>query len=86
LGGSWLKKSGEAATREAMASEGGYDRALWNQIAEMGIAGLTVATEYGGSGAGPEEVEVGRSWPLSIVFSASLKWCARGWVIIELKR
>ena len=45
------EKSDEAAVREQMATERGYDPDVWKQIAEqMGLAGLIIPEEYGGAG------------------------------------
>ena len=44
-------KSSEAAVREEMETEAGYDAAVWSQMAEqMGLQGLHIPEEYGGSG------------------------------------
>ena len=44
-------KSPESAVRELMATEKGYDEAVWNQMAEqMGLQGLIIPEEFGGSG------------------------------------
>ena len=44
-------KSDEAAVRELMDTEDGYDAAVWSQMAEqMGLQGLVIPEEYGGSG------------------------------------
>ena len=44
-------KSPESAVREQMETEDGYDPAVWSQMAEqMGLQGLHVPEEYGGSG------------------------------------
>ena len=44
-------KSPETAVRELMATEKGYDDAVWSQMAEqMGLQGLIVPEEHGGSG------------------------------------
>ncbi len=44
-------KSPESAVRELMETESGYDEAVWSQMAEqMGLQGLIVPEEYGGSG------------------------------------
>ena len=40
-----------------METEQGYDAELWSQLSVMGITGLVVAEEYGGSGVGPLELE-----------------------------
>ena len=47
----------EADVRAAMETPSGYDPSLWQQLADLGIAGLVVPAEYGGSGAGPVELE-----------------------------
>ncbi|HEY3980655.1 MAG TPA: acyl-CoA dehydrogenase family protein [Streptosporangiaceae bacterium] len=47
----------EADVRAAMETPAGYDPSLWQQLAGLGIAGLVVPAEYGGSGAGPVELE-----------------------------
>ena len=51
-------KSTEADVRRTMETETGYDAELWRQLAEMGIAGLVVEEAFGGSGAGPIELEL----------------------------
>jgi alkylation response protein AidB-like acyl-CoA dehydrogenase len=44
-------KSPESAVREQMETERGYDVAVWSQMAEqMGLQGLHIPEEYGGSG------------------------------------
>ena len=44
-------KSPESAVRELMETEAGYDQAVWSQMAEqMGLQGLHIPEEYGGSG------------------------------------
>jgi alkylation response protein AidB-like acyl-CoA dehydrogenase len=44
-------KSDEATVRELMDTEKGYDDAVWTQMAEqMGLQGLVIPEEYGGSG------------------------------------
>jgi alkylation response protein AidB-like acyl-CoA dehydrogenase len=37
--------------RAAMLDEGGYDAATWDQLAQLGLTGLTIAEEHGGAGA-----------------------------------
>ena len=60
-------KSAEAAVREQMETEAGYDTAVWSQMAEqLGLQGLVVPEEFGGSGYGFVELgiileEMGRS-------------------------
>src|SRR6185369_2374013 len=44
-------KSSETAVREQMETEQGYDEAVWSQMAEqLGLQGLAIPEEYGGSG------------------------------------
>ena len=44
-------KSPEAAVREQMETENGFDPAVWGQMGEqMGLQGLHIPEEYGGSG------------------------------------
>ena len=68
-------KSPETAVRELMATEKGYDDAVWNQMAEqMGLQGLIVPEDFGGSGYGYVELivvleEMGRSLLCAPYFS-----------------
>lgn len=57
VGGVLARRGAEAGVRAAMETPAGYDPALWQQLADLGIAGLIVPAEYGGSGAGPVELE-----------------------------
>ena len=44
-------KSSEATVRELMDTESGYDPAVWSQMGEqMGLQGLVIPEEFGGSG------------------------------------
>ena len=52
-------KSSEAAVRELMETEDGYDTAVWSQAAEqLGLQGLAIPEEYGGSGYGFVELGI----------------------------
>jgi alkylation response protein AidB-like acyl-CoA dehydrogenase len=52
-------KSSEEAVREQMETEAGYDAAVWSQMAEqMGLQGLHIPEEYGGSGFGYVELGI----------------------------
>ncbi|PYE16935.1 alkylation response protein AidB-like acyl-CoA dehydrogenase [Williamsia limnetica] len=52
-------KSPEAAVRKSMESAEGYDRELWDQMAEqMGLFGLAIPEQFGGDGYGSEEIGV----------------------------
>ncbi len=47
----------ESHIRELINTTDGYDPELWRKIADMGLVGLLVDEEYGGSGAGAAELE-----------------------------
>ncbi|WP_235738111.1 acyl-CoA dehydrogenase family protein [Nocardioides alcanivorans] len=44
--------------RRTVADDPGYDRDLWQKLAEMGVLGLPFAEDDGGVGAGPIEVGI----------------------------
>ena len=47
------QKSSSAEVRRLMETDEGYDPAVWQQMAEqLGLQGLALAEEYGGSGYG----------------------------------
>jgi alkylation response protein AidB-like acyl-CoA dehydrogenase len=68
-------KSSEAAVREQMETEAGFDAAVWSQMADqMGLQGLIVPEEFGGSGYSYVELivvleEMGRSLLCAPYFS-----------------
>ena len=68
-------KSPESAVREQMETERGYDEAVWSQMAEqMGLQGLHIPEEFGGSGFSYVELgivleEMGRSLLCAPFFS-----------------
>jgi alkylation response protein AidB-like acyl-CoA dehydrogenase len=47
----------EQDVRRAMATDAGFDRKLWQQMAELGVIGMLVDTRYGGAGLSPVELE-----------------------------
>jgi alkylation response protein AidB-like acyl-CoA dehydrogenase len=52
-------KSAEPTVRELMATPAGYDRAVWRQLSDqLGLTGLAVPEEYGGSGSGYVELGI----------------------------
>lgn len=52
-------KSPESAVREQMDTEAGYDAAVWSQMGDqLGLQGLVVPEEFGGSGYGYIELVV----------------------------
>lgn len=52
------QRSPESEVRRVMDTEAGYDVDLWNDLAEMGILGLLIPEQYGGSEAGFAELSV----------------------------
>jgi hypothetical protein len=69
-------KSPEAAVREQMDTEAGYDAAVWQQMGEqLGLQGLVIPEEFGGSGYGYIELvvileEMGRALLCAPFFSS----------------
>ncbi len=69
-------KSSEAAVREQMATEQGYDPDVWKQMAEqMGLQAIAIPEEFGGQGFGFVELivvleEMGRSLVCAPFFSS----------------
>ena len=70
------EKSDEAAVRELMETEQGYDESVWAQMAEqLGLQSLIIPEEYGGQGFGWVELivvleEMGRSLLCAPFFSS----------------
>jgi alkylation response protein AidB-like acyl-CoA dehydrogenase len=68
-------KSPESAVREQMDTEAGFDAAVWQQMGEqLGLQGLVIPEEYGGSGYGYIELivileEMGRALLCAPFFS-----------------
>ena len=44
------EKSSISTVRRQIASESGFDRELWSEIAELGWLGIAVPERFGGSG------------------------------------
>ena len=71
-------KSPESAVREQMETERGFDDGVWAQMGEqMGLQGLAIPEEYGGSGYGFIELgivleEMGRSLLCAPFFSTAV--------------
>jgi alkylation response protein AidB-like acyl-CoA dehydrogenase len=71
-------KSSEEAVREQMETEDGFDPAVWAQMGEqMGLQGLSIPEEYGGSGYGFVELgivleEMGRALLCAPFFSSAV--------------
>lgn len=62
----------EAHVRKVSETAEGFDKNLWRQLSEMGITGLMIDEEYGGSGVGPLELEAIMEEAGSALLSAPL--------------
>jgi alkylation response protein AidB-like acyl-CoA dehydrogenase len=51
----WVDRGYSFERRRAIAQAGGFDRAAWNELAELGLYGLYVPEALGGLGMGPVE-------------------------------
>ncbi len=49
----WVDKAYTFERRRATTAAGGFDRAAYNELAELGLTGLTVPEAHGGLGMGP---------------------------------
>jgi len=54
----WVHKAYPFERRRTAAAAGGFDRATWAELAELGLCGLTVAENHGGLGLGAVEAMV----------------------------
>lgn len=52
------KRSPEAEVRRLMATDSGYDPTVWSELAAIGLLGLAIPEEFGGSGASAAELAV----------------------------
>ncbi|MDT5343744.1 MAG: hypothetical protein QOE52_2928 [Mycobacterium sp.] len=71
------RHSSEAQVRALMATDTGFDPAVWRELAAMGLTGLLISEEYGGAGAGPVELgivleEMGRVLAVSPFLSTAV--------------
>jgi alkylation response protein AidB-like acyl-CoA dehydrogenase len=51
----WVDKGYSFERRRATEKAGGFDRAAWNELAELGLCGLYIPEDDGGLGMGPIE-------------------------------
>ena len=51
----WVDKGYDFERRRAIVKAGGFDRNIYNQLAELGLTALYVPDEFGGMGMGPVE-------------------------------
>src|ERR1700756_1643873 len=47
----------EQDVRRVMATDEGFDRDLWRRMAEQGVIGMLIDSDYGGIGLSPVELE-----------------------------
>ncbi|MBS0428742.1 MAG: acyl-CoA dehydrogenase family protein [Proteobacteria bacterium] len=51
----WVEKGYDFERRRKIEASGGFDRAAWTELAELGLAGLYIPEDDGGLGMGPVE-------------------------------
>lgn len=51
-------RSTEADVRRTMETDSGFDADLWAKLSELGITGLVIDEDFGGTGGGPVELEL----------------------------
>ncbi|MBM3398582.1 MAG: acyl-CoA dehydrogenase family protein, partial [Betaproteobacteria bacterium] len=54
----WVDKAYDFDRRRAIVADGGFDRAAYGEMAELGLTGLYVSEDHGGMGMGPTEAMV----------------------------
>ncbi len=54
----WVGKGYDFERRRAIVAAGGFDRAAYGELAELGLCGLYVSEDHGGLGMGPVEATV----------------------------
>jgi len=54
----WVEKGYTLERRRAIVAGGGFSREAWNELAELGLTGLSVPEAHGGLGMGPMEAMV----------------------------
>ena len=54
----WVDKGYDFERRRAIVAAGGFDRAAYTELAELGLTGLYVSEDHGGMGMGPTEAMV----------------------------
>ena len=43
----WVEKGYDFERRKAVVAAGGFDRGVYNELAELGLTGLTVSEDHG---------------------------------------
>lgn len=54
----WVEKSYDFERRRKIVEGGGFDRGVYNELAELGLTGIYISEEHGGLGMGPVEAMV----------------------------
>ncbi len=54
----WVEKSYDFERRQQIVAAGGFDRAVYDELAGLGLAGITIDEDHGGLGMGPVEAMV----------------------------
>ena len=54
----WVDKGYDFERRRRIVKAGGFDRAVWGELADLGLTGLAVPAEHGGMGFGPVDAMV----------------------------
>ncbi|QTD46464.1 acyl-CoA dehydrogenase family protein [Ottowia testudinis] len=54
----WVEKSYDFERRQKIVAAGGFDRGVYNELAELGLTGIYVSEDHGGMGMGPVEAMV----------------------------
>lgn len=54
----WVEKSYDFERRRKIVEAGGFDRGVYNELVELGLAGIYISEEHGGLGMGPVEAMV----------------------------
>ena len=54
----WVEKSYGFERRQRIVAAGGFDRAVYNELAELGLTGIYISEDHGGLGMGPVEAMV----------------------------
>ena len=54
----WVEKSYDFERRRKVVAGGGFDRGVYNELAELGLTGIYVDEDHGGLGMGPIEAMV----------------------------
>ena len=79
----WVERGYDFDRRRAIVAAGGFDKGVYGQLAELGLAGLYIADDFGGMGMGPVDAmvvmeELGRGIVMEPVSQALVAGAALG--------